>query len=174
MFPILLHSIGLKPDTYILRNYIPLKHKYMQSPFHRRILKEIKSLSQNTTPNIQLKTHDLTNIRIQIDGAEDTIYQNESFDLLFKLTHNYPIEAPEVIFTDSIPINEHVYSNGHICLSILYDQWSPACTIESVCLSIISMLSSATQKRKPVNDKSYCVISKNKSPKEFKWSYHDQ
>lgn len=72
-----------------------------------------------------------------------------------------------------IPINEHVYSNGHICLSILYDQWSPALTMESVALSIVSMLSSAEIKKRPVNDDNYVKVSRNKSPKEFHWQYHD-
>jgi len=31
-------------------------------------------------------------------------------------------------------------------LSILYDQWSPALTCQSVCLSIQSMLASCTEK----------------------------
>ncbi|CAM9973738.1 unnamed protein product, partial [Choristocarpus tenellus] len=43
-------------------------------------------------------------------------------------------------------MHPHIYSNGHICLSILYDEWSPALTIQSVCLSILSMLSSCTGK----------------------------
>jgi len=33
-----------------------------------------------------------------------------------------------------------------VCLNVLYDGWSPALTVTSVCLSILSMLSSATEK----------------------------
>lgn len=36
--------------------------------------------------------------------------------------------------------------SGHICLSILTDDWSPALSIFSVCVSIISMLSSCKEK----------------------------
>ena len=32
-----------------------------------------------------------------------------------------PIESPEVIFVGPVPTHEHIYSNGFICLSILYD-----------------------------------------------------
>ena len=65
----------------------------------------------------------------------------------FKFGAKYPFDSPEVIFVgEHIPIHPHVYSNGHICLSILTDDWSPALSVQAVCLSIVSMLASAKEK----------------------------
>ena len=84
-----------------------------------------------------------------------------------------PIEPPEVIFVGGFPQHEHIYSNGFICMSILYDGWSPVMNINSIVLSIISMLDSSKEKLRPENDVSFCKTSTGKSPKDFLWSFDD-
>ncbi|XP_039284181.1 ubiquitin-conjugating enzyme E2 W isoform X4 [Nilaparvata lugens] len=84
---------------------------------------------------------------VHMKGAEGTLYEGEVFQLQFKFSPKYPFDSPEVTFIGSnIPVHPHVYSNGHICLSILTDDWSPALSVQSVCLSIVSMLSSCKEK----------------------------
>lgn len=59
-----------------------------------------------------------------MDGVEGTLYEGEHFQLLFKFNNKYPFDSPEVTFIgDNIPVHPHVYSNGHICLSILTEDW---------------------------------------------------
>ncbi len=41
--------------------------------------------------------------------------------LRFVFNDNYPIEAPEVVFVGKVPDHRHIYSNGFICMSVLYD-----------------------------------------------------
>jgi ubiquitin-conjugating enzyme E2 W len=115
----------------------------------KRLTKELKDLEHNSSQVMSLAETptDLSEWTLHIFGAEGTLYEGEKFTLKFRFPNRYPMESPEVTFIgDAIPIHPHVYSNGHICLSILYDQWSPALTVNAVCLSIISMLSSCTHK----------------------------
>ncbi|RUS30643.1 hypothetical protein BC938DRAFT_479125 [Jimgerdemannia flammicorona] len=106
----------------------------------------------------------LTIWRLSLEGAADTLYA-------FQFTPSYPLESPEVVFMfPNVPVHPHhltksfpsmrqyqpcrchmlrlhkIYSNGHICLNILYKDWSPVQTVAQVCLSILSMLSSSTRK----------------------------
>ena len=63
---------------------------------------------------------------VTIIGAEGTIYQGETFELQFIFNEKYPFESPCVVFTGkNIPEHSHIYSNGHICLSILSQDWTP-------------------------------------------------
>ena len=80
-------------------------------------------------------------------GPKGTLYEGEEFQLNFQFSSKYPFDSPIVIFIGKeIPLHPHIYSNGHICLSILTSDWTPAMSVESVCLSIMSMLASATKK----------------------------
>uniref|UniRef100_A0A8R1IF81 N-terminal E2 ubiquitin-conjugating enzyme n=1 Tax=Caenorhabditis japonica TaxID=281687 RepID=A0A8R1IF81_CAEJA len=111
--------------------------------------------------------------KIGVVGAEGTLYAGEVFTLQFTFGPQYPFNSPEVMFVgETIPAHPHIYSNGHICLSILSDDWTPALSVQSVCLSILSMLSSAREKKHPIDDAIY-VRTCNKNPSKTRWWFHD-
>ncbi|XP_043545100.1 probable ubiquitin-conjugating enzyme E2 W-B isoform X3 [Chiloscyllium plagiosum] len=143
----------------------------------KRLQKELMALQNDPPPGMTLNEksvqNSITQWIVDMEGAPGTLYEGEKFQLLFKFSGRYPFDSPQVIFTgDNIPVHPHVYSNGHICLSILTEDWSPALSVQSVCLSIISMLSSCKEKRRPP-DNSFYVRTCNKNPKKTKWWYHD-
>lgn len=93
------------------------------------------------------------------------IYANKIFRLAFLFSPNYPIEAPEVCFiplatptcSRPIPTHPHIYSNGIICLDLLGSAgWSPVQSVESVCMSIQSMLTGNTKNERPPGDEDFC------------------
>jgi ubiquitin-conjugating enzyme E2 W len=105
------------------------------------------------------------------------VYAGEHYVLSFKFGDSYPLSAPEVTFVGTPPLHPHIYSNGHLCLSILDDgnnstNWTPVLTVRTVCLSILSMMSSCTEKKAPPDDAVYSRMNR-KSPKQTKWLFHD-
>jgi len=146
----------------------------MSTHYSKRLQRELSDLQKNPPPGVILD--EVTNLQrwsLTIVGAGGTIYEKETFKLQFTFPTQYPLESPEVVFIGIPPIHPHIYSNGHICLSILYDQWSPALTVSSVCLSILSMLSSCTLKERPKDNDNYIKNSVGKSPKNTRWWFHD-
>ncbi|KAI9030986.1 ubiquitin-conjugating enzyme/RWD-like protein [Phycomyces nitens] len=135
--------------------------------FKKRLTKELRGNMMSTPTNISVPTHP----KLRIKGAPNTLYEGEEFDLEFRFSPSYPLESPEVTFIQpSIPIHPHIYSNGHICLNILYKDWSPVQTVAQVCLSIQSMLSSCVKKELPPDNDLY-VKSARASPKKTTWAF---
>ncbi|KAI3385777.1 hypothetical protein SNEBB_000416 [Seison nebaliae] len=110
---------------------------------------------------------------VKINGADKTLYENQTFILRFIFDDKYPFEPPQVYFIGkNIPVHPHIYANGHICLSILSTEWTPALTVESICISIISMLSSCRKKVRPPDNDAYIQYAPS-NPKLTNWFIHD-
>jgi len=110
------------------------------------------------------------------------LYINETYRLKFTFGKNYPIEAPEVQFIQlalpsptprPIPIHPHIYSNGIICLDLLGSAgWSPVQTVESVCMSIQSMLTGNSKNERPPGDADF-VARNRQRPRDIRFFYED-
>ncbi|CAG8612383.1 9030_t:CDS:2 [Ambispora leptoticha] len=140
--------------------------------FSKRLSKEFRELSMSPPAGIEvLEADTFKSWKLSLEGVEGTLYAGERFTLEFRFSPNYPMESPEVVFIDNVPIHPHD-SNGHICLNVLYDQWSPVLSVRSVCLSLQSMLSSCTKKERPPDDGRYTKHARI-SPKHTQWAFHD-
>lgn len=142
----------------------------------RRILKELEKFHNEAIEGADASINVVSSNEWQISfhGVAGTVYEGQSFLLRIRFGADYPMDSPEVVFIPPAPVHPHIYSNGHICLNILGEDWSPALTVRSVVLSIISMLSSNTDLQRPADDASYCrAKGPESSPKNTNFFYHD-
>jgi ubiquitin-conjugating enzyme E2 D/E len=81
----------------------------------------------------------------RIQGPVDTPYENGVFVLNINIakidrTETYPIAPPKITFKTKV-FHPNINSRGEICLSILDDKYSPVFCLESILISIVSLLS---------------------------------
>jgi ubiquitin-conjugating enzyme E2 W len=140
----------------------------------KRIEKEYQKLLQSPLEGMRVELQSDSEWHAKFVGAAGSLYDGEEYTLRIRFGPEYPIESPEVVFLLPAPVHPHIYSNGHICLNILYEDWTPALTVQSICLSLISMLSSATVKvLPPDNDRYVRMKDSNSNPKKTLFAYHD-
>ena len=123
------------------------------SPFCiARLKKDIQEVYTNPLPLMFVapEEDDITTIHSIICGPEGTPYEGGFFYFFIKIPEDYPLRPPKVTFktTDhqSVRFNPNFYENGTVCLSILGTwsgpEWTAAQTLQSVLLSIQSLMNS--------------------------------
>ncbi len=119
----------------------------------KRLAKEYKEIIKDVNYNYSVEPTDNFLIwNFIIIGPSDTIYEGGIFKGVIECSSNYPISPPQVKFHNIIHPN--IYNDGRVCISILHERtnfnshekdieiWTPLHGIESIMISIISMLSS--------------------------------
>ncbi|WZZ90189.1 ubiquitin-conjugating enzyme E2 7 [Brassica napus] len=118
--------------------------------------KQLKDLCKHPVDGFSAGLVDEKNIfewNVTIIGPPDTLYEGGFFNAIMSFPQNYPNSPPTVRFTSDM-WHPNVYSDGRVCISILHppgddpsgyelasERWTPVHTVESIMLSIISMLS---------------------------------
>ena len=123
-----------------------------------RIMAEIKEYQKQIDNNggkeglnkfwIKFDCEELTLFEILILGPEDTPYEAGWFHFTGKFPDNYPNAPPELTFRTTnqnrIRFHPNLYETGKVCLSILGtwsgQAWTPVMTLETVCLSLRSIM----------------------------------
>ncbi|KAL0222411.1 hypothetical protein RCL1_002265 [Eukaryota sp. TZLM3-RCL] len=87
-------------------------------------------------------------------GPPGSLYEGGFFCGEITFPETYPLSPPKLKFTTKI-LHPNVYTNGEVCMSILHNQpdpsgfetpenqWTPASSVTSILLSLMSLLSDA-------------------------------
>ncbi|RKP08004.1 ubiquitin-conjugating enzyme/RWD-like protein [Thamnocephalis sphaerospora] len=101
-----------------------------------------------------LQGDDIYKWSIMIMGPPDTLYEGGIFRAIMQFPVTYPMEPPTLTFKSEM-WHPNVYPTGEVCISILHppgedkwgyeqasERWLPVHTVETILISVISMLSS--------------------------------
>ncbi|KAK9780797.1 putative UBC core domain-containing protein [Seiridium cardinale] len=127
-----------------------------------RITKEISDIQKHSDLSLAVafRDCDVRNVRALIIGPHETPYEFGFFEFAVKFNKDYPRKSPSVTATTTnggrCRFNPNIYSTGKVCLSILGtwrgepgEEWSPAQGLESILLSIQSLMSSNPYENEP-------------------------
>lgn len=117
--------------------------------------KQFKSLTEKQVGGFSVEVIDdnLARWRVWIRGPKETPYEGGCFRARLEFPPEFPFQPPVMTFESSI-WHPNVYPDGRVCISILHppgedkygyetaeERWSPIQSVESVLISVISMIS---------------------------------
>jgi len=120
-----------------------------------RLQKELKELMKNPVDGFKVELVDESNLfewQVYIGGPPGTEYEGGVFKALMNFPDEYPNAPPKMKFISDM-WHPNVYPDGGVCISILHvpdpmnpqekeeETWRPIQTVESILVSVCSMLS---------------------------------
>jgi len=128
----------------------------MANMAERILVKEFKALAQEKWVHIELDNDDIFKWHVALIILNpDSLYYGGYFKASITFPKNYPYSPPEFRFLRPV-YHPNIYPDGRLCISILHnpgedlmsgesaaERWSPAQRVETVLISIISLLDDA-------------------------------
>lgn len=119
-------------------------------------MNEYKTLSKETWTNTSLVNDNIFEWSVALIVLNpDSLYYGGYFKAVMKFPKNYPYEPPDFRFTRPL-WHPNIYPDGRLCVSILHqpgedvmsgeaagERWSPVQRVESVLISVLSLLDDA-------------------------------
>eukprot|EP00767_Chilomastix_cuspidata_P003891 gnl/Chilomastix_cuspidata/402.p2 GENE.gnl/Chilomastix_cuspidata/402~~gnl/Chilomastix_cuspidata/402.p2 ORF type:complete len:157 (-),score=67.05 gnl/Chilomastix_cuspidata/402:454-924(-) len=130
----------------------------------RRLSRELASLRLNPPANVCAGPidDDLFHWKATLFGPEGTPYEGGIWEVDMKFSPQYPIEAPKAQFLTKMWHPNISFSSGSICLDILSSKWSSALSVETLLVSLLSMLDDPNPSS-PLNSDAARVYKKDKA-----------
>lgn len=75
-----------------------------------------------------------------IRGPVDTPYEGYTYRISMTFPSDYPYTAPTIVFETPIFHPNVCERNGAICLDILKEKWSPIYNVQTILISLQSLL----------------------------------
>eukprot|EP00727_Mastigamoeba_balamuthi_P011168 m51a1_g6674 putative ubiquitin-conjugating enzyme family protein (155) ;mRNA; f:209211-209931 len=72
-------------------------------------------------------------------GPVETPWEGGIFSLRLMFPDDYPEKPPRVRFTSEM-FHPNVFADGHLCLDVIQDKWSPVFSVSTILTSIQSLL----------------------------------
>lgn len=135
-------------------------HKIIKKETIHRLLSDVRQLIKTPlTDNGIYYLHDDSDMLkgyAMIIGPEGTPYFGGFYFFHFQFPHDYPYSPPIVTYMTNdgyTRYNPNLYKNGKVCVSILNtwigDKWSACQTINSILLTLCSLLNDAPLENEP-------------------------
>ncbi|BFZ56451.1 Ubiquitin-conjugating enzyme E2 11 [Savitreella phatthalungensis] len=108
----------------------------------KRLQSELMSLMMSSPPGISAFPESDANLFRwlgTIVGPDETPYAGLKFKLKIEFPANYPFSAPTITFTSPM-WHPNVDMSGNICLDILKEKWSAVYNVQTILLSLQSLL----------------------------------
>ena len=138
--------------------------KVIKKETMHRLLKDVKQVIKHPlTDNGIYYSHDETDMMIgyaMIVGPSDTPYFSGFYFFKFNFPYDYPFSPPNVTYMTNDGMtryNPNLYKCGKVCVSILNtwagDKWSSCQTLNSVLLTLCSLLNESPLENEPGHTK---------------------
>lgn len=114
----------------------------MASQASKRIAQELETLRKDPPESFAAGPSDdsiLFRWTSEVFGPPCTPYANKAFSLALRFPEDYPARPFHLEFETPV-YHPNISENGKVYLEELDDQWSPACTVRTILLSLQALM----------------------------------